>query len=778
MSLNERETPSATATPAKLRKHPLFRSMSESHEEPPPITPIKSPANKHRPGHRKIASSGSSFFGFLPNSPGLLRSMTISGTRNGLLNPSATSPPNRKRSSNSGMKTDTPERRGLKVIESSSENDVDGPLSHSSSSSLGGTRSKWETMVVVAVNLSRLDMSTNMGSVMGQTQWSTSDLRSQCQITLTNMGRRELKGSVSVHQAVYEARSGIVGGHVEIQELKMRAQVNEQRGCNPQHLIHLGLRYAEARVDYMGTCILMGNLSAFKTDLRDEWTLQETKSPSTDSLFEQEREPVNAKIYMHGDLAWNDFKIMICRSTTPDMVKMVAKIQEFVAQQHRNSIRALSSLRPHIPLITGDVMSSLSSPVSTGSQVKEENKDGLKYQHWGKVLNAVRGLKLSMLSSPLPERGVLLGGSLTLHGKAVSLACFHGVNFRSQSWVLFTLQRPYMTFTSKVCTVEKSCQVRRVKAVQDLSLKLGHGAEDSLSGKLSPSPAHVGIVQKVARGRRNPPSMGSTVQDWLNYVCATGGDISPSDNTASSSLDKPRERSESMTGPGKVATKERRASIGFRYEHETEAIFVIPKFEMEFRSEHDMPMTSIASKWVRKQKSAPVVTLMAVTPASPHVVETSLTSTFDDGLCVTVDVGLLFFLHDVVQTYIKENETTTSASIPRGMSPPSRVRRERMAEKEDREKAPKPEAKRIRQFRSKYWKLEPRVRFLSWAGKNMDPVNIDWVLQKLGFSHAQLTIPKWAQRGAMDPMDAFLSLLADRLLAGMQESSSYLGDRE
>lgn len=95
-------------------------------------------------------------------------------------------------------------------------------------------------------------------------------------------------------------------------------------------------------------------------------------------MFEQEREPVNAKIYMHGDLAWNDFKIMICRSTTPDMVKMIAKIQEFVAQQHRNSIRALSSLRPHITYITGDVMSSLSSPVSTGSPAvgKEENKDG------------------------------------------------------------------------------------------------------------------------------------------------------------------------------------------------------------------------------------------------------------------------------------------------------------------------------------------------------------------------------------------------------------------
>ena len=97
-----------------------------------------------------------------------------------------------------------------------------------------------------------------------------------------------------------------------------------------------------------------------------------------DNLFETEREPVNAKIYVHGDLEWNDFKIMICRSTTPDMVKMVAKIQEFLAQQHRNGIQALSSLRPHAPLTMGDVMSSLSSPVASNSQAsaKEGNTDG------------------------------------------------------------------------------------------------------------------------------------------------------------------------------------------------------------------------------------------------------------------------------------------------------------------------------------------------------------------------------------------------------------------
>ena len=60
--------------------------------------------------------------------------------------------------------------------------------------------------------------------------------------------------------------------------------------------------------------------------------------------------------------------------------------------------------------------------------------------------------------------------------------------------------------------------------------------------------------------------------------------------------------------------------------------------------------------------SSSLFTLLPVTPASPHVVETSLNSTFDDGLCVTVDVGLLFFLHDMVQTYIKENEMSSSGA--------------------------------------------------------------------------------------------------------------------
>ena len=50
----------------------------------------------------------------------------------------------------------------------------------------------------------------------------------------------------------------------------------------------------------------------------------------------------------------------------------------------------------------------------------------------------------------------------------------------------------------------------------------------------------------------------------------------------------------------------------------------------------------------------------------------------------------------------------------------------------------------------------------------MDPVSIDWVLEKLGFTHANMTIPKWIQRGALDPMDYTLAVVMEHLLVNMK----------
>ena len=65
-----------------------------------------------------------------------------------------------------------------------------------------------------------------------------------------------------------------------------------------------------------------------------------------------------------------------------------------------------------------------------------------------------------------------------------------------------------------------------------------------------------------------------------------------------------------------------------------------------------------------------------------------------------------------------------------------------------------------RLFECATWHLEPTVRLKNaWAGKSVDPIGVDYILQKLGFSHAKTTIPKWMQRGFMDPLDKILSVI-------------------
>lgn len=49
----------------------------------------------------------------------------------------------------------------------------------------------------------------------------------------------------------------------------------------------------------------------------------------------------------------------------------------------------------------------------------------------------------------LQEEGMILGGTLTLRGNNLSLGCFHGINFRSKSWAVFTINEPYIAFATE-----------------------------------------------------------------------------------------------------------------------------------------------------------------------------------------------------------------------------------------------------------------------------------------------------------------------------------------
>lgn len=81
-----------------------------------------------------------------------------------------------------------------------------------------------------------------------------------------------------------------------------------------------------------------------------------------------------------------------------------------------------------------------------------------------------------------------------------------------------------------------------------------------------------------------------------------------------------------------------------------------------------------------------------------------------------------------------------------------------------------------RNFECKTWHLEPTIRLLSWAGQQIEPYGIDFILNKLGFSHARTTIPKWLQRGFMDPLDKLQSLLVMQLLLMVEENKPQDGE--
>ena len=53
-----------------------------------------------------------------------------------------------------------------------------------------------------------------------------------------------------------------------------------------------------------------------------------------------------ANLFVNGSLGWDQFHLMISRSTTPDLIKLAGKLEEFFSQQLTSSRRAFSAFGP------------------------------------------------------------------------------------------------------------------------------------------------------------------------------------------------------------------------------------------------------------------------------------------------------------------------------------------------------------------------------------------------------------------------------------------------
>nr|XP_026696686.1 transmembrane protein KIAA1109 [Ciona intestinalis] len=577
----------------------------------------------------------------------------------------------------------------------------------------------WQGVVLFGLRMSRLDVEMNMSNVMGHTVWSCDELKTNGKLNIHSGGDKNVFLSCGLKNSQLSARGGIIGGQIELQELHANCHLMDPEGKDPLHKILVKMHSLDGRIEYMGSCVMMGRLTSVNLKLSDEW-----KGPKLSIPTSIEK----SAVFVPGNFGWDSFCLTISRSTTPDVIKMLSKLEEFFTQQFQNSVRAFTSWR-HSGHLGAPVRRQLSV---TTPQVTYSHR-----RHWPPVYTAISDTFRALGVAANPQ--FLLGGSMCLHGNELTVVCFHGSNFRSKSWVLFNILEPNIVFSTEVQQIKESVRGNETStlAIQSLTFNLGHDHWLKTGG---PSTDPMATVSRVTRSRhQNPPPSAASLDEWFAYVTAshnqeltmlrTLNDIRPSDMGVGGS-------------PAGGGRRHHSSSSQASYNHDTDIIFALPKLQLDFKSEHmqgpNEPSTS------------------AETENKP-IVECSFVTEFTDHICVTMDVELIMFLHDLVSSYLKEKQIAlssrtriTSVGGLAGSQPTDHVTTIDPID--------------LREFVCNTWQLEPTVRLISWAGRRIEPVGVDYILQKLGFSHARTTIPKWFQRGVLDLLDQIIAVIVQNLV--------------
>ncbi|XP_052121267.1 transmembrane protein KIAA1109 isoform X3 [Frankliniella occidentalis] len=636
----------------------------------------------------------------------------------------------------------------------------------------GKSGTAWETLVLFAINFTKLNVHMNMGNVMGNVTWLTKDFKSEGRLSIGSTGHKNMFIGVGLGGSSLDAKGGIVGGTIELSKIDTYIHIREDPGTEPDHKVGLKLFALELRLDYMGTGVLMSRVSALDISLRDEWKI--SKKHSEDAANPTRRP---AMIFMHGDMGWDQLQVMISKSTTADLLKMYYKLEEFFSQQFKSSKRVFSSFQPRARSSSFRKKQSghtqprqkKISTDSSGSSGPWSIQDARHHRHWQGALAHVAGLQLPTLRIPLPQSGSVLGGTMELHGRHISLACFHGINFKSKSWALFSLKEPCISFATEAQEVPSGETVDHldVHVVQTLTCSLGMTAEQAAHAQHH----SMATVCRMSRNILFPPQF-KTLQEWFHYAFV---------NSEMDAVDQfpslERERTESTNTDPSRGTRPTTKPQDLN--HTREVIFALPSLQLHIKTEH-LQAARTPDNIDRKP-----------------VVECSFITEFEDHIFVTVDAEAFFFLHDLITSYVKEKERVViqaqsgyRASSPdpekrpkdSQMSPSGNTNSNGNNSTSSSDTEPKRKGfdpadvftKDWRNYHCTTWHLEPTVRLLSWAGKSIEPYGVDYILQKLGFSHARTTIPKWVQRGFMDPLDKVLAVLLLRMVTAVSPNQLHL----
>lgn len=361
--------------------------------------------------------------------------------------------------------------------------------------------SSWETLVLFAINFTKLNVQMNMGNVMGNCLWLSKAFRSDGSLCIGSSGHKNLHIGLGLGSSSLESKGGIVGGTVELNSIHTHFHICEEPNYEPDHKFGIKFKAFECKLDYMGTSVLMMRISDFSAALKDEWK-------RSTNVYSVPKRPLD--IFIHGDLKWDQIQIMISRATTADILKMFYKLEDFFSQQFKSSKRVFTNLEPKLQQTDSmrRKQQQQRKKISSTDENIQVSLEARHHRHWQKPLKRAMGMSVSSLKNPLPKSGIVLGGTMELHGQNISLACFHGINFKSKSWALFSLREPCINFSTEAQQIDKTSEYY---INQTLTFGLG------LESQQMPQHHSMATIVRMTRNVIFPPQF-KTLQEWFHYA--------------------------------------------------------------------------------------------------------------------------------------------------------------------------------------------------------------------------------------------------------------------
>ncbi|CAF3397517.1 unnamed protein product [Rotaria sp. Silwood1] len=534
-----------------------------------------------------------------------------------------------------------------------------------------------QARVILAVQLKELHISMRMSNVMGKVEWNTTDVYSTGSLTLTSEGKRTFSLSVGLQNSIFQAEQGIIGGIIKLKNLRTTGLIRQEFRdrtylVDASHVINILTDAIEIRLDYMGSPTLMGRICHILLRLNDD--------RHTTTIDRSSMPPATLVVL---NLSWSQLHLMLTRSTTPDIMKMAMKLTEFVNAQIANSKHLLSS-------------------------IQYDFRDDTKRKKVEMNINTQKSSNLqSKYNIDIIKKQIgMNGGEIMLQGHNLTIITFHGLNFKSRQWALFSLNEPQIVFVTD--------HGEQGDINQKLFFYLDHQSQTTHSSLKSRT--NMASISKVTRNSTEAPSH-LTINEWFNYASSAISAVGLRDFPT---MDEPE------TTVSKSSVRSR------QYEQNAESIFILPALELRFQS-----------RQLHGQ------------------VHCSFETEFYEHIMFTFNAEHFYFLHDLISSYIKEKERILTAVIndkSRQRSLESSITSTDSqtlppldnARSDDTRRFTCPDAK---------WKLQPAIKLLTAYGNEVEPFGADYVLQKLGFRHARLTIPKWVQRGIMDPCEQSMTIV-------------------